>query len=127
MEGDTAMHVKNVTLVNAVKSGVLLLMILVLSNCAGIHESEDYTRHRYSRLSEPYDRNDVMYFDATFTPEFPDNEAGEAKRMEWLRSWLDQRNICAEGFEVVTRRPFDAMESNPAQHDIRYEVSCGTG
>ena len=105
----------------------VLLVALFASGCADVHKSADFERHRYSQLSEPYDRKDVMYFDATFTAEFPDNEAGEAERMEWIQAWLDQRNICAEGFEIVTRRPFESMESNPARHDIRYEVTCGVG
>lgn len=107
------------------KSIVFLLLVLLASACADIHKSADFERHRYSQLSEPYDRKDVMYFDATFTAEFPDNETGEAKRMEWLQAWLAQRNICTAGFEIVKRRPFETMESNPAQHDIRYEVRCG--
>jgi hypothetical protein len=118
------MHVGKVAWMNWLKNGSFLLVVLLLSYCADIHKSADFERHRYSQLSEPYDRNDVMYFDATFTVEIPDTEAGEAKRMEWLQAWLDQQNICAEGFEVVIRRPFEQMESNAARHDIRYEVKC---
>jgi hypothetical protein len=106
---------------------VLLCMVLLLSGCADIHTSADFERHRYSQLSEPYDRNDVMYFDATFTAQFPDNDTGEAQRMEWLQAWLEQRKICVEGFEIVKRRAFEPMESNPAHHDVRYEITCGAG
>jgi hypothetical protein len=112
---------------NRLNMTVFMLIVMLLSACSDIYKSADFERHRYSQLSEPYDRKDVMYFDATFTAEFPDNEAGEAKRMEWLQAWLDQRNFCAAGFDIVKRRPFELMESNPAQHDIRYEVRCGVG
>ena len=47
--------------------------------------------------------------------------------MEWLAAWLDQRNMCAEGFEIVNRRQFDMLENNPAHYDMRYEVKCGSG
>ena len=112
---------------NLLQRVAVILILVLVSACADMHKSADFERHRYSQLSEPYDRNDVMYFDATFTADFPDNAAGEAKRMEWLQAWLQQRNMCTDGFEVVTRRPFEPMESNPARHDIRYEVNCGAG
>lgn len=103
----------------------LLFTVVLLSACTDIHKSADYERHQYSQLVVPYDRTDVMYFDVTFNAEFPDDEAAEATRMEWLMAWLGQRNMCADSFEIVDRRPFDAMENNPAHHDIRYEVKCG--
>ena len=102
------------------------LFLPLLVGCPGMHKSADFERHRYSQLVEPYDRSDVMYFDATFTAEFPDNDFGEMKRMEWLEAWLAQRKVCMEGHEVVTRRPFEPMENNAARHDIRYEVRCST-
>jgi hypothetical protein len=110
---------------NLLERAALLLIVMLLSACADVHKSADFERHRYSQLVVPYDRNDVMYFDVTFNAEFPDDEVAEATRMEWLTAWLTQRSMCAESFEIVDRRPFDTMESNPAHHDIRYEVKCG--
>jgi hypothetical protein len=95
--------------------------------CASIHESPDFVRHRHSQLTEPYDRNDVVYFDAMFDPNYPDDDpVAEAKRMEWLSSWLEQLHMCPDGYEIVKRRPFDMLESNQARYDIRYEVKCKT-
>jgi len=103
----------------------VVLLVCILGACASIHESEDFERHRYSQLTKPFERNDVVYFDATFDPNFPDGDpAAEAKRMQWLAGWLDQQKMCRDGYERLARRPFDMMENNPARHDIRYEVKC---
>ncbi len=104
---------------------VMGLLGILLVACTNIHESPDYERHRYSQLSEPFERNDVLYFDVTFDPNFPDGDpAAEAKRMEWLSGWLEQRNMCPDGYEILKRRPFEMLEHNPARYDIRYEVKC---
>lgn len=101
---------------------------LVLCSCASIHESADFERHRYSQVTEPFDRDDVIYFDVTFSAQFPDDDAdAEATRMEWLEGWMEQRKMCGDkGYEIVTRRSFEMMEYNPANHDIRYEFKCGS-
>jgi hypothetical protein len=106
----------------------LIVIGLVLSSCASIHESADFERHRYSQVTEPYDRNDVLYFDVTFSAQFPDDDPeAEAIRMKWLDAWLEQRKLCGgNGYEIVTRRPFDTMEYNAAHHDVRYEFKCGS-
>lgn len=102
-----------------------LVASALLAACASMHESPDFERHRETRLTVPYDRNDVIYFDARFSPSYPDNNpAAEAKRMEWLQVWLDTKSMCAEGYEIVDRRPFRFEESNPGLYDIRYEVAC---
>lgn len=104
---------------------VVILPAAVLVACSSIHESPDFERHRYSQLTEPFERNDVVYFDATFDANFPDGDpAAEAKRMEWLSGWLKQRKMCLDGYEILKRRPFEMLENNPARHDIRYEVKC---
>jgi len=104
-------------------SAVLLAVVLV--GCSSIHESPDFVRHSYSQLSEPFERNDVVYFDAVFDPNYPDGDpVAEAKRMEWLSGWLEQRKMCADGYEILKRRPFDMLENNPGRYDIRYEVKC---
>jgi len=102
-----------------------IVLAATLVACAGMHKSPDYERHLYSKLSEPFERNDVLYFDVTFDPNFPDNNpVAEAKRMEWLTGWLAQRKMCLDGYEILKRRPFESLENNPARHDIRYEVQC---
>lgn len=97
----------------------------LLTACDSIHESPDYERHRYSQLSEPSDRDDVLYFDVKVDVNFPeDNPVAEDKRMAWLEAWLAQRNMCADGFEIANRREFDSMEYNPGRYNLRYEVTC---
>jgi len=107
------------------RAWAVAVLVTGLVACASVHESPDFERHRYSQLTEPFERNDVVYFDVTFGPNFPDGDpAAEAKRMEWLSAWLDQRKMCLNGYEILQRRPFDTLENNPARHDIRYEVKC---
>ncbi|MDH3978874.1 MAG: hypothetical protein OEU86_10170 [Gammaproteobacteria bacterium] len=101
------------------------LVMTVLAGCASFNESPDYERHRFSRISEPYDRKGVIYFDASFTARYPDNDLdAESLRMEWLEGWLNQRKLCVYGYNIDKRRPFGEFENNPARYDIRYEVSC---
>lgn len=105
----------------------LLALTGGLCACAGMHESPDYERHRYSQFVTPFDRSDVVYIDMQFDPKYPDGDpAAEQIRMEWIAVWLETRKMCGDGFEVEKRRPFDMMERNPARYDIRYEVKCKT-
>ena len=98
---------------------------IMLMACASLNESPDFVRHRYSQLTEPFERNDVVYFDVMFDPSYPDGDpAAEAIRMKWLEAWLSQRKMCPNGYEILKRRPFDMLENNPARYDIRYEVKC---
>ena len=109
---------------------VLLLAALLtltggLGACAGMHESKDYERHRYSQIVTPFDRTDVVYVDMKFDPKYPDDDpVAEQTRMDWIAAWLELRQMCDDGFEVEKRRPFDMMENNPARYDIRYEIKC---
>jgi hypothetical protein len=104
---------------------LLSTAIVLMAGCQSIHESEDFKRHRYSQLSEPSDRNDVLYFDVQFDVNYPsDDPVAEEIRMSWLTAWLDARNMCADGHRIADQRPFDTMEYNPGQYDRRYEVKC---
>ena len=104
---------------------MLLVAVAFVAGCESIHESEDYKRHRYSQLSEPFDRDDVLYFDVKIDVNYPgDDPVAEEIRMDWLTAWLDQRNMCADGFRIASQRPYDVMEYNPGQYDRRYEVKC---
>ncbi len=104
---------------------LLLIAGMLLAACDAMHESPDYDRHTLSQLSQPLDGSPWYWFDVTFTPEMPEeSELAEAKRMEWLAAWLAQRKFCPNGYEIVERRPFEFLEHNPAQHDMRYKVQC---
>lgn len=105
-----------------------LLLTLLLAGCGGmrsIHDSPDFYRHSYSQLSKPLEGGDFYWFDVKLTPEYPaDSEAAEAVRMGWLSAWLETRKTCVNGYEIVEKRPFDFLEHNPAQYDLRYKVRC---
>ena len=102
-----------------------LPLLLLLSGCATVHQSEDFARHTYSQLSSPLDQGDYFWFDVETTPELPDqSEAAEARRMEWLGTWLVTRKLCAAGYEIDERRSFEFLEHNPARYDLRYKVRC---
>ena len=102
-----------------------LLALLTLGACSQMHESPDYKRHQYSRISTPLAGGDYFWFDVKITPELPlEDPAAEQQRQIWLQSWLLQRGLCPAGYEVTERRPFEFLEHNPAQLDIRYKVIC---
>lgn len=106
-----------------------LLLPVLLAGCAAdaLNKSADFDRHRYSRLVQPFDRPDQIYFDVTFVPDYPaaDPAADEA-RTRWLEAWLEQRRLCATGYDVAARRPFDYLEDNPAGYQERWEIRCRT-
>jgi hypothetical protein len=105
--------------------GLAVALLLQLSACADIHESEDFERHRNSQLTTPYDRNDVFYFDVILSPEVPDGDpVAEQRRMAWLEGWLEARKLCPAGYEIKDRRPFGTLEDNPGRYDLRYVVGC---
>ncbi|NND54102.1 MAG: hypothetical protein HKN56_03925 [Gammaproteobacteria bacterium] len=90
-----------------------------------MHNNEDHQRHSMSRISQPLNGGDFLWFDVKVTPQLPlDNEAAEQQRQIWLQSWLVRRNMCPDGYEIVERRPFEFLEHNPARLDIRYKVKC---
>jgi hypothetical protein len=98
---------------------------LLLAACAGIEKSADFDRHRYSQLTTPRDRPGVSYFDLMFPAEYPaDDPVADAARMRWLGTWLAQRGLCPEGFDVAKRRAFDYLEDNPRGYQQRWEVTC---
>jgi len=102
--------------------------VALATACAGLHESPDFERHRFSQLWIP-DRSDgVFYFDVMTPVRYPaDDRQAEDVRMDWLAAWLASRKMCPGGFEVIRRRQFDYAEQNPARYDFRYEVKCRTG
>lgn len=101
-----------------------LILLCMLQSCASIHESEDFERHRMTRFTVPYDRPDVFYFDVMLTGMPADDQNAEQRRLGWLQAWLDSRQICGSGYDVLERRPFHFEESNPGRYDLRYVVSC---
>ena len=105
---------------------LLFLLPLLLAGCGkSIHDSKDFYRHSLSQLSTPREGGDFLWFDVKLTAEYPDkNENAEAKRMEWLTDWLEVRKLCANGYEILERRPFEFLEHNPGQYDLRYKVQC---
>lgn len=116
---------RNLRGANMWRAALLTALASLLTACDGIHQSRDFERHRYSQLSEPRDRDDVVYFDVKFDVNYPeDNPVAEEVRMEWLQAWLEQRKMCADGYDIESQRPLDPMEYNPGQYDRRYVVKC---
>jgi hypothetical protein len=103
----------------------------LVAGCTAFDTPATYNRHRLSDITLPRSGDasaaatEIFYFDVTITPEFPDNNAtAEAERMSWLDEWLEQRNMCPTGYEIIRKRRFEYMEDNPARRDLRYEVRC---
>ncbi|HHQ13447.1 MAG TPA: hypothetical protein ENK16_00310 [Chromatiales bacterium] len=105
--------------------GFLVTWVLAVTACSTIPESRDFERHRLSALTVPYGKPDVLYFDVRLTADVPgDDPTAEARRMEWLQGWLEARNLCASGYEILKRRKFRYEEDNPGHYDLRYELRC---
>jgi hypothetical protein len=105
----------------------VIALLVMLAGCAAdvLDKSADFDRHRYSRIVQPFDKPDKIYFDVLFTGEYPaDDPVAEQARMAWLQAWLEQRRLCASGHEVAARRPFDYLEDNPAGYQQRWEIRC---
>lgn len=99
----------------------------VLGGCEAMHDSPDFARHSYSQISSPLQGGDYYWFDVKLTAELPaDSDSAEAVRMQWLESWLLQRRVCDQGYDILERRPFEFLEHNPARYDLRYKVRCVT-
>lgn len=106
---------------------LVMAPVVLLAGCAAnvLDKSADFDRHRYSRIVQPFDKPDKIYFDVLFSADFPaDDPAAEVTRMTWLDAWLEQRRLCAAGHEVALRRPFDYLEDNPAGYTQRWEIRC---
>jgi hypothetical protein len=100
---------------------------VLLAGCAAqaLDKSADFDRHRYSRVVQAFDHPDKIYFDVTFSADYPaEDPVAEQARMAWLDAWLEQRHLCASGHEVTLRRPFDYLEDNPAGYQQRWEIRC---
>ena len=99
---------------------------MLAAGCTGtLDKSDDFDRHRYSQLVQPFDRRGQIYFDVLFSSAYPvDDPAADVKRTAWLGAWLAQKRLCIGGHEVAIRRPFDYLEDNPAGFQQRWEIRC---
>jgi hypothetical protein len=104
----------------------IFALAMLAAGCTGtLSKSDDFDRHRYSQLVQPFDRRGQIYFDVIFSAAYPaDDPVADAKRMAWLAGWLAQKQLCAGGHEVAIRRPFDYLEDNPAGFAQRWEIRC---
>ena len=102
------------------------LTVLLLSGCqSSMHDSADYNRHTYSRITNPLDGGAYLWIDVKTTASMPeDDEQVIAQHKVWLEAWLLQRKLCLHGYEILEKRPFEFLEHNPARLDVRYKVSC---
>ena len=108
-------------------AALTVMAAALMAGCAAdvLDKSVDFDRHRNSRIFQPHDRPDKIYFDVRFSPEYPgDDPAADLARLAWLDGWLKQRGLCEAGHEVAERRPFDYLEDNPAGYTQRWEIRC---
>ncbi len=107
---------------NSLGSMTLALTLLAVAGCKSGTLSWD--RHNISRIHEG-PQKDVIYFDTAVTAEYPESSAAaEEIRKEWISEWLEIRNLCVNGHEVLSRRAFTREDDNPYRHDLRYELRC---
>lgn len=104
-------------------SRLFVSLLPVLAGCAS-SSIGNFDRHALSRLY-PAPSGSELVFEASVSPQYPaDSEAAEATRMQWIELWLDQRNLCADGFEIKDRIAIGSAADNPYQHDLRYTLAC---
>ena len=110
----------------AYRAITVCVLVPFMTGCtSSIHASKDFDRVAYSQVSSPLSGDDFLWFDVKLTPQYPDNnDAAEAKRMEWLVGWLERKALCPAGYEITDRRPFEFLEHNPARYDLRYKIEC---
>ncbi len=103
----------------------IALLAATLGACVAFDTPDTYNRHRLTDITVPRDRSDLFYFDASVNGEFPeDSAAAESQRLQWLDDWLELRQMCPGGHEVLKRRKFGDLEDNPGHRSLRYEVRC---
>ena len=103
--------------------GVLAAGVL-LAGCAAMHESADFDRHTMSNIWRSHADDTRLIFDADLNDKYPDDEAGEAARRQWLTAWMEARGYCPQGFEILERRRYRPGEFNRYNRDLRYELRC---
>lgn len=108
------------------RCAAVLLIGLLATGCTGSTErSADFDRHRYSRLVQPFEAPDRIWFDVMFPADYPERDAAaDVVRQDWLKAWLAQRRLCPAGYEVAKRRPFGYLEDNPGGYRQRWEIRC---
>lgn len=60
-------------------------------------------------------------FKTLIAPQYPDNESGEASRMEMLQGWLTNNSMCGTGYEIVSRQ---GVKRTPFVTDVYYHGKC---
>jgi hypothetical protein len=107
-------------------AAVISPVLLCVSACAFEERSRnDYERHSNSQMEISRTDESMLVFEAKTGAAFPESsKAAEAKRMEWLQSWLDRGGYCPDGHEIVSRRKVEPGEINFYDMDLRYEVRC---
>ena len=101
----------------------LAVATLLLAGC-GPGGKLLHDRHSMSRLYVA-EGGDELVFEASVSPEYPaDSDAGEQVRLQWITMWLEQRDLCPGGYDVVDRRRIGSAADNPYWHDLRYRLRC---
>ena len=109
-------------------SVVILAMALILHACQSLDLSgqQRFERHSMSNLkTDPNGDEGVFIFEAKISAQYPaDSPSAESVRMSWAEEWLEFRSLCPDGFEVLSRRPYEASDYNPNRYALRYELGC---
>ncbi len=104
---------------------LLALVLCAAGGCAGVAEQNDYERHTMSDLQEDWQRPGIVLFEASISADYPaESESAEAVRMQWLDAWMRRANLCAAGWEVISRAEIPPSEVHPRRRNLRYEVQC---
>jgi hypothetical protein len=84
----------------------------VVTGCASIDQSVTEVR--------PSD-GDIWMYTAFVDAAYPDNAAGEARRMEILERWFEANELCRSGYVIDSR---EIVMRSATDGDVLYEGHC---
>jgi hypothetical protein len=126
------------------------LCIMLLSTVVLFSGCDETNRAYFSKLSEPQIQDGLQVFEyKTSTggggvecyggkctvdyskwrkPAWPYESAeAEQVRMQWLKSWLDEKGYANANYEIIARERIKDFLSTGERYDVRYEVAVRTG
>lgn len=102
-----------------IKILTIILCIFNFVGCTKIHKME-------MTKFEPFPSKTPKQFKFIATSNFwnPYGDGdGENKRMEWLQMWLNDNDLCKNGYTIIERKEVD-LGFGPEVKDIYYAGQC---
>lgn len=98
---------------------LIIIFIFAISGCARIHKIESSSFESFP--SKPPQQFKFIAHTNIWNP-YGDGD-GEKTRMEWLQMWIDDSDICKNGYVIVERKEAD-IGLGPEVKRIYYTGQC---